>query len=466
MNYKIPLNQLVTIEITEDKLTARLRFVQDDADFQCTVGDLEELLKQSGIKFGIQFNVLSAIAAETRKYVYNQVTVATGVPATEGESGAIKILLNIQNEKKPSISEGGVVDYKEVINLNNVRKGQLIAERIPAMDGKDGRAVTGEIIAGKKGKEARFKTGKNVVIDQEQLRMYAAIDGLITKTDKEKINVFPVYEVNGDVDYNIGNIDFVGTVVIRGNVLTGFRVKAAGDIRVVGGVEGAELIAEGSIDISAGILGFNKGLVKARVNVKCSFIQDANVEAGNEVLVSQSIMHSSVRAGKNVICQGSKGLIVGGTIQAGEQVRARVIGNSTSTATVLEVGVLPELRNELVELRAKIKEYMENSDKTNKALQLLDQLAVAGQLNPEKVLMRNRLTTSKKQSIEGINEIKDRILEIEKSLEDTTTSKVEVAGTIFGGSKIVIGRYTRFIKDATQHVSFQMIEGEIAMISK
>jgi uncharacterized protein (DUF342 family) len=466
MNYKIPLNQLVNIEITDDKLTARLRFVQDDADFQCTVGDLEELLKQSGVKFGIQFNTLSAIATEARKFVYNQVTVANGIPATEGEAGKINVLFEMQADRKPSVSEGGVVDYKEVINLNNVRKGQLIAERIPAKEGTDGRSVTGEILAGKKGKEARFKVGKNVVVDQEQLRMYAAMDGLITKTDKEKINVFPVYEVNGDVDYSIGNIDFVGTVVIRGNVLTGFRIKAAGDIRIVGGVEGAELIADGSIDISAGILGFNKGMIKAKMNVKSSFIQDANVEAGNEVIVTQSIMHSNVRAGKNVICQGSKGLIVGGVIQAGEQVKARMIGNSTSTATIIEVGVLPELRNELVELRAKIKEYTENADKTNKALLLLDQLALAGQLSPDKLLMRSRLSSSKKQSIDEINEVKDRILEIEKSLEDTSTSKVEIAGTIFGGSKIVIGRYTRFIKDATQRVNFQMIEGEIAMISK
>lgn len=466
MTYKVPLNQLVNIEIADDKLSARLRFVQDDADFQCTVGDLEELLKQSGVKFGIQFNVLSAISTDARKYAYNQVTVAVGVPATEGAAGIIKMMFEMHGDKKPTVSEDGVVDYKEVINLNNVRKGQLIAERIPAQEGTDGRAVTGEIISGKKGKEARLKVGKNVVIDQEQLRMYAAMDGLISKTDKDKINVFPVYEVNGDVDYNVGNIDFVGTVVIRGNILTGFRVKASGDIRVIGGVEGAELIADGSIDISAGILGFNKGLVKAKMNVKSSFIQDANVEAGNEVIVTQSIMHSTVRAGKNIVCLGSKGLIVGGIVQAGEQVRARVIGNSTSTTTVIEVGVLPELRNELVELRAKIKEFMESADKTNKALQLLDQLAQSGQLNPEKVLMRNRLSNSKKQSNEEINEIKDRILEIEKSLEDTSTSKVEIAGTIFGGSKIVIGRYTRFIKDATQRVNFQMVEGEIAMISK
>jgi uncharacterized protein (DUF342 family) len=466
MSSKMPLNQLVNIEITDDKLTARLKFVQDDTDFQCTVGDLEQLLKQNGVKFGIQFNTLSAIATETRKFAYNQVTVANGIPATEGKAGQIRILFEMEDDKKPAISEDGIINYREVINLNNVRKGQLIAERIPAEEGTDGRSVTGELIPGKKGKEVRFKVGKNVVIDQEQLRMYAAMDGLITKTDKEKINVFPIYEVNGDVDYNIGNIDFVGTVVIRGNVLTGFRIRAAGDIRIVGGVEGAELFADGSIDISAGILGFNKGLVKAKMNVKSSFIQDANVEAGQEVIVSQSIMHSNVRAGKNVICQGSKGLIVGGVIQAGEQVKARVIGNSTSTATILEVGVLPELRNELVELRAKIKEHTENAEKTNKALVLLDQLALAGQLSPDKQLMRSRLSSTKKQSLDELNELKDRILEIEKSLEDTTTSKVEITGTIFGGSKIVIGRYTRFIKDATQRVSFQMIEGEIAMISK
>src|SRR5690606_680953 len=138
-------------------------------------------------------------------------------------------------------------------------KGQLIAERIPAKEGTEGRAVTGEVLFSKKGKEARFRLGKNVIVNEDQSAMYAAIDGLITKTEREKINVFPIYEINGDVDYKVGNIDFIGTVVVRGNVLSGFRIRAAGDIRVVGGVEGAELYADGSVEISAGILGFHKG---------------------------------------------------------------------------------------------------------------------------------------------------------------------------------------------------------------
>src|SRR5690606_477889 len=137
----------------------------------------------------------------------------------------------------------------------------------------------------------------------------------------------------------------------RGNVLTGFRVRTAGDIRVYGGVEGAELESDGSIEISGGIIANNKGYVRAKRHVKCSFIQEANVFAGENIIVTQSIMHSHVRAGSTVSCTGSKGLIVGGVTQAGDRVVARMIGNSMSTATVIEVGVHPELRQELAELR-------------------------------------------------------------------------------------------------------------------
>ncbi|MGE7057461.1 DUF342 domain-containing protein, partial [Paenibacillus glucanolyticus] len=309
-----------------------------------------------------------------------------------------------------------------------------------------------------------FKVGKNVVVNAEKSAMYAALDGLLTKTEKGKINVFPVYEINGDVDYSIGNIDFVGTVVIRGNVLTGFRIKAAGDIRVTGFVEGAELDAEGSIDISGGIIGYNKGFVKAGQDVKSSFIQDGNVIAGASVFVSQSIMHSNIRAVQNIECNGMKGLVVGGVLQAGEKVVARTIGNTMSTATVIEVGVLPELRNELADLRAQLKLSIESMDKTDKALYLLNQLASSGQLSPDKLALRIKLNATKKSNVAEQADIKDRMLEIEKMLEDTGKARVNVVKTIYGGAKIVIGRYTRFVKDPTQRVSFYYHEGDITMV--
>lgn len=459
------LEDLFQVTVSEDKMHAYLVFRKVEGEIKLTAGELEAFLASQGIKYGLQNDFLYLLAQRPQDFFFSQNVVAVGTPPRNGVDGAIRLLYQPEDQhSRLSEREDGSVDFKEVTRLANVKAGQLIAERVPPIPGEPGIAVTGEELPCKEGKEARFKIGKNVVVNPEKTAMYAAIDGLVTLTDKEKINVFPVYEVNGDVDYNIGNIDFVGTVVIRGNILTGFRVKAAGDIRVTGGIEGAEVESDGSIEISGGVIGNNKGFVKAGRNVKCSFILEGNVMAGEDILVSQSIMHSNVKAGRNVECIGAKGLIVGGNIQAGERVRARVIGNTMSTATSVEVGVRPELRQELQDLRQQIRNLTEGLDKTEKALALLDQLAAAGQLTQDKLAMRIKLGATKKQSTEELNAAKERILEIEKSLEDTTMARVDVTHTIYGGTKIVVGRYTRFVKDSVQRVSFRFLDGDIAMV--
>ncbi|SFS78918.1 DUF342 domain-containing protein [Paenibacillus sp. BC26] len=458
------LQSHLVVQLAPDKLTATIQFNVADEQFSCTEGQLEEFLKSHGICYGISRDMLRNIAKRPSAYFYSQNVIALGEQPVHGEDGYIRFSHDMnEGEYRPVELEGGKIDFKEVTQLKNVKRGQLIAEKVPARAGVEGKAVTGDTIACRNGKEAYFKIGKNVVLNPEQSAMYATIDGLISLTDKSKINVFPIFEVNGDVDYKIGNIDFVGTVVIRGNVLTGFKIKASGDIRVIGGVEGAILESDGSIEITGGILASNKGYVKANRNVKSSFIQDSNVTAGEDVLVSQSIMHSHVRAGRNVVCSGPKGLLVGGNIQAGDRVVARTIGNTMSTATTLEVGVRPELRAELTELRLQIKHKVDNLDKTEKALKLLDQLASVGQLTPDKMAMRVKLTSTKRAAVEEISTAKDRVLEIEKSLEDTDRAKIDVVNVVYGGTKIVIGRYTRFVKDATQRVSFRYFEGDIVM---
>lgn len=455
----------MSVSLAEDKSSASVHIATISESFNFTVNDIIAFLHKNNVRYGLQLDVIHQMLREPKPFIQTKTVVAIGKHPGDGIDGEIRSLYNKEEQsKKPAENEDGTVDFKEVTRLTNVRKGQLIAERLPARDGEPGTNVCGDSIPGRKGKEARFKIGKNVVADSEQKALYAAIDGMVVKTESDKINVFPVYEVNGDVDYKVGNIDFLGTVVIRGNVLSGFKVKAAGDIRITGGVDGAEVEALGSIEISEGVLGHNKAVIRAGVNLKCSFIQDATIEAGQDVIVSQSILHSQVRSGQAVMCTGPKGLIVGGAIQAGEKVIARTIGNAMSTPTAIEVGVLPELRNELTALRQQLRQLQESMDKTDKALTLLDQMAAAGTLTAEKLAMRIKLTHTKKQSVEEQTGIKERILEIEKTLEDTDRARVEVVSLIYGGTKIVIGRYTRFVKDATPRVHFVYSEGDIAML--
>ncbi|MGZ9584611.1 DUF342 domain-containing protein [Paenibacillus marinisediminis] len=462
----IQLGQYLDVTVSEDKMQAYLHFTKFDEAFQCTAEELEALLSSQGIRYGILSNIIRELAMQPEQYRSGMTKVAEGLSPVHGTDGKIKLLTSkMDSTHRPLEHANGKVDLKEINALNNVKKGERIAERIPAVAGVPGMDVCGDKIEAREGKEARFKIGKNVVVDDQQAAMYAAIDGLIVKTDRDKLNVFPVYEVNGDIDYRTGNIDFVGTVVIRGNVLTGFKVKAAGDIRVYGGVEGAHLEAGGSVEVIGGIIAGNKGHVQAGEDVNCIFMQEAQVTAGANVNVSQSILHSQVRAGKQVVCNGTKGLVVGGSIQAGDLVQARTIGNSMSTVTVIEVGVQPELRNELNQLRVKMKDSMTNLEKTEKALRILDPLASNGQLNKERMAMRLKLNLTKKQLVEEQTEIRERIFEIEKMLEQTGVARIDAFQHVYGGSKIVIGRSVRFVKDVCKHVSFRLIDGEVSMYS-
>ncbi|CAI6027395.1 DUF342 domain-containing protein [Cohnella sp. JJ-181] len=458
------IGQVYQVKLSEDRLAAHLHIKPTEEAENATVAQLQGLLSAAGIRYGVQHELLERIARNPKDFFYSENMVATGLPPTAGVNGYVKVLFEDQGQsRRPAEREDGSVDYREMKQLANVKAGQLIATRVPPLPGTAGMTVTGETVAPKEGKEASFKVGKNVVVNADKTAMYAAMDGLVTWTDKEKLNVFPVFEVNGDVDYHTGNIDFVGTVVIRGNVLTGFRVRASGDIRVTGGVEGAEMESDGSIEISGGIIGSNKGFVKAGVDVKCSFVQEGNVTAGQDVLVSQSIMHSNIRAGRSIRCEGAKGLIVGGLLQAGDLLVARTIGNAMSTVTSIEVGLKPELRQEMADLRQQVRQMSESLDKTEKALVLLDQLAAAGQLTPDRLAMRIKLNSTRRQVTEELRTAKEHILEIEKTLEDTDLAKVNVLHTVYGGTKIVIGRYTRFVKDSAKRVAFRYDEGEIAM---
>lgn len=257
------LDTIMSVQISADKMSAFLTFKRLTDDFECSLEQLEQFVQSSGVNEGIIPGVLQNICYNPLAFYKEQTLIAEGKPAEVGKDGFVQFIYDMKNkERRPAENEDGTVDFKEMTQLKNVTRGQLIAELVAPAAGEPGITVTGVEVASKEGKAARFKIGKNVVLNNEQTAMYAALDGLITMTDKDKINVFPIYEVNGDVDYKIGNIDFVGTVVIRGNVLSGFRIKSAGDIRIIGGVEGADLTLKAQLKYQAALWRETKVLSK------------------------------------------------------------------------------------------------------------------------------------------------------------------------------------------------------------
>lgn len=457
-------NYKLEVKISPDKMDAEIMLIAEDSEVAISEADVREALARSGVRFGIMANIVQQLCSAPQKYINIPLPIACGNPALPGTDARIEYPYQdgLEVDKKPKELEDGRVDYYSITHIANVSKGQLLARKIPAGQGQNGTDVTGEQVAAKPGKEVTIKPGKNVVFNQERTMLYAAIDGQVSFTDNDKVNVFPVFEVNGDVDFSIGNIDFVGNVVIRGNVPTGFRIKASGDIRVLGSVEGAELEAVGSVEIKSGIVAQDKGHVKAGVNVKTSFIQNGNVTAGHEVLVSQSIMFSNVRAGKNILCNGPKGIIIGGTLQAGERIVARVIGNASATPTILEVGVKPELRAELTQISRELQTTYENLRKTDQGLGVLSQMMqVTGDLPADKKVLQLKLANTRHVLEKELKTLEARKKEVEAELEGDSPAAVEVYSIMFPGIKLVFGRLVRFIKQEFSRTRFIVLHGEI-----
>jgi uncharacterized protein (DUF342 family) len=342
---------MASVEVDDNEMRAYLTVLPPgDGGADLSYDASISLLKQNRVYEGILEEFLTEF---TDKPKYREkVIVAEGTRAVSGKDAYIQYNFEV-DQTKIQLKEGanGKVNFKELNIVQNVVQNQPLARKIPAEDGVDGRTVTGKILPAKTGSDIPLPLGANVHVGEDGYTIFSDINGQVILTG-DKINVEPVLTIEGDVNLKTGNIIFLGNVVITGNVEDGFSVKAAGNIEVRGSVSRAELDAEGNILIYQGINGKSGGKIRAGISLWSRFIENANVEAGNMVVVTDGIINSQVYAIKSILCQGKRANIMGGKLRAGEEISANVLGNSTSgTETILEVGFDPQSKAELERLQ-------------------------------------------------------------------------------------------------------------------
>lgn len=382
--------------------------------------------------------------------VYNQqIIIAEGIQPINGKSGEINYLFDIKKDRKPIIMEDGTVNYKEMNLIENVTKGQKLAELTPPIPGKSGINLVGAELKAIDGKPVRFPRGRNVVLNPEGTELYANIDGQLMYVDG-KINVFPSYEVMNNVDNSTGNIKFIGNVVVRGNVLSGFEIDAGGNIEVSGVVEAAVLRAGGDIILKRGMHGNGKGVLISGGDIISKYIESTNVESRNDIK-AEAIMHCDIKCGNKLELGGRKGLLVGGTVRVGKLVELKYLGSQMSTATVLEVGIDPHLRERLKFLRMDLPNMEEGLLKANQAVVLLNRMAQTGTLTEEKRVMLAKSTRAKFFHENKVQEYKKGIADIEEILHQGANGRIRVLGSVYPGVRVAIGNSMMYIKQEAQY---------------
>ena len=419
----------IIIDVSRDQMIATVRYDTSKGTKLTQVEDIKAALEEKGVVYGINEETIKNGVTSLTPFV-----AAEGKQVQHGENARIERKFDLSQKNRPKIDEFNRADYKDMGLFVLVKKGDLLAVRIPQTEGTPGKNIFGLDVPARTGRPIPMPQGKNTEVRNEN-ELYAMIDGQIVDSTR-KIDIDPHLDIRSSVGTGTGNIDFTGSVSIKGNVEAGFVVKATGDIEIGGMVNGAEVYGR-NVMIKGGINGQNRGIVKAVEDVQAQFAENANIEAGRDVSIIDAILHSNVRAGNRVYVEERRGIITGGSVAAGEEIRCKMVGNAAAVVTRMAVGVDPTVQQRYIEICRECKEDRGRLKQITQMLNTLSKIDVS-RLPQQRIDQINVLTRSQFPLAGKIKRAEKEIQSLEEAIGRMKDGKIRVADTVYPGVRITI----------------------------
>ena len=450
-----PHNELMFVTLDDSRMNAICVFIPPSSKGRLLYKDeIVSTLINTGVKYGIRGELIDQFI-KNRIYC-TDIVLARGIPVVEGKSAVIKYTFSTKLDSKPKLLEDGSVDFQNLDIINHVNEGDVLAYMEPMVEGTPGKDLMGNTVMPKKVRKAVMKHGKNIHISEDGNTMYSDVSGHVGLAG-DRVFVSDVYEVPADVGVASGNVEYNGSVLVKGNVITGYSVKAAGDITVDGVVEGATLVAGGQIYLKRGIQGMGKGVLIAGDNIVSKFMENCTAKAGQDIL-ADAIMHSNVTAAGSITVTGKKGLITGGKIKASKDISAVNIGSSMGTKTECIIAVNDEMMEEYRELEALMGRIKEEQEKNIQIIAMCKERMENGKAS-EELIKAAQLARFHAQKIQSESEEKiERYRFLKEALLAYKPGNVEVQNTAYPGVELKMGSEISRLKNEVVRSKF-VLEG-------
>jgi len=354
------LKLLSPLSVTKDKLKAYYTVFPTKLGKIPSYRDIEELLHDMKILTGVGEKrvqeQLGTINVNMPKLV--RIVVAEGKEPVNGHEEYYLPLISVEKKAGEILSDGRI-NFKETGSIIQVFKNQDILKRVPAVKPSDGYNVFGDKAFAEMVQHNGYAKGPNIVQSgKDELIYCSALDGCL-EIDKKFVSVLEIVVINGDVNYDTGNIKFNGSVRITGSVLPGFSVVANGDIIIEKNVDDAYIEAGGDIIVKMGVVGKESVKLVSGGKVTAKYLQNARVEATDEIVVEDSIINCNVFSNNKISVVAKHGKIIGGVATALYEIIVNVSGAINETETILNVGRNLFIEKELDEVRIEINKWRE-----------------------------------------------------------------------------------------------------------
>lgn len=438
----MPEQETMMVSVSSDCLTVTARFYPpSDQGKLMTKNDIISTAVSNGMKFGLLEDVVDEFI-KNRVYCTDLV-IAKALMPVEGKSASIRYYFNNKVTRKPKMNEDGTVDFHQLELINHVKANDILAELIPMESGKPGIDVTGKLIKQKPVNNCVLRHSAKIHVSEDGLKLISDVDGHVYLVG-DKVTVSDMYEIKSDIDLTTGDIEYSGSVSIRGNVRTGFTVRAKGTIFVEGVVEGATLISDAGIVLSRGMQGMNRGKLITGGDVVAKFIENATVECEGSV-TAEAILHSKVYAGKEIIVTGRKGFVTGGELHSGTEIHVKSAGSTMGTNTVLEVGVDPKIIMEYHNMEKTMEECNKEVYKLNQILELF-QKKYNGQIPTDKLITYHVTKETYDKALVKMENVMERYEYLAGVIDQNDGGSIIVDKTIYSGCKIVISNIVFYVR--------------------
>jgi len=441
--------------ISDDRMTASMVIIPpiDDGDPPSSE-EIRNLLTEKKINTGIETKALDTIIAQVKKgeYPRNPVVIARGNPPVDGTNGYVEFFFESSRSLKPKANEDGSVDFKNVDLVQSVTAGTKLARLHPPTKGVPGSDVFGAGIPAKDGVTNQLPGGNNTDRSpDDENTLVALVDGNV-RMAKQELSVEEGFVIEGDVDYATGNIKYDKSVVVTGDVKSGFEIHCGGDLQVGGTVEDAIIHCEGSVLCKHGFVGQGKGLMEIGGNANIGFLKNQTIRSRGEVTIAREALNARIYAKKSICVNGNPLSVAGGVLLAGESITVRTVGNVSGIRTVLEIGLDFTVLEKLEKVDARISELFANKEKLVRTHDRLEKLRkIKRKLPPNDEVLYMKLRTTLEKYNQQTDELESAADTLRKELHKFDNSFIHVQHAALPGTVIKMGD--------RQHIIRQEISG-------
>lgn len=426
--------------ISNDRMAAFV-MIPSELSIVWSAEDLKEYLRKKGIVFGLEEDRIDALF--TQGQFDRIVRVALGKAPVIGANASLEDPLKLFSKiRMPSAKKAHFLDYKAHHLFVPVKKGDLIMRKIPAKAGEGGCDIFGQAIESPAGLDRPIPPIENCQLDHSGLQLFSKVDGC-AYTEQKRVFVLPSLLINGNVDFETGDIDANVSVTVAKDVLAGLKVKSTKDVAVKGVIESCDITAGGSIFCQCGVNGKGNANIRARHNIEAVHISDSKVTAGDYITISGPIINSEITA-RRVTAIGANGQIIGGVIRAWEDVCAAELGSKMGIRTELILGgELEDLRYKVAEMTEKMKALKSQKSQAEAALRQLHSTS-----NADKSQVEAMIEGIKKTAEElALMQLEYDALMVDLAYSETCVRMVRVAKILHPGVCIRILNHSLTFRD-------------------